>query len=120
MSRYLSATHYSLFAGAASRRRTSVWSVLRVDSRFLILGAVILALSAGYIVLSNVVAAANFKLRDERVHIEELLLQNKKAESELANRESIARLEEEARRIGLVPIGRVEYVEPGGGPVALK
>lgn len=79
-----------------------------------------LTLTVTYVILTNMVAASAFKLRDERVRIEELLLQNKKAETALANRETISRLEEEARRIGLVPIGRVKFVESSEGTVVLK
>ncbi len=101
-------------------RRIRVLPLLRLDANLLLWVILILAFSAVYIVLTNFTAAAGFKLRDERARIEELLLQNKKAETELANRESIVRLEEEARRIGLVPIGRVKYIELPGNSVALK
>lgn len=118
MNRYLAYTHQSpVFA---SRARIFTFRSFKAEKSLVFLGIALLALSVAYIVLSNMSAASSFKLRDQRARIEELNLQNKKSETELANRESIARLEEEARRIGLVPIGRVKYLESAGHTVALK
>lgn len=92
---------------------------IKAETWLIFLGSMIFALSVAYIVVSNLTAASTFKLNDQRKRIDELNLQNKKYEAELANRESISRLEEEARRIGLIPIGRVKYIETPGN-VAVK
>lgn len=92
---------------------------VKTETWILVLGSLLLALSAAYIVLTNMSAASTFKLTDQRKKVEELTLKNKKIETELANQESISRLEEEARLMGLVPIGRVKYIETPGD-VAVK
>lgn len=117
MSRYLSYHASPIFA---SRARIFTFRSLKAEKSLAFLGIALLALSLAYIVMSNMSAASGFKLRDERARIDALNLQNKKSETELANRESIARLEEEARRIGLVPIGRVKYLKSAVNTVALK
>lgn len=118
MSRYLSYTHSS--RPFVSRSKIFNLRVFKAEHFLAFLGSMLLMLSLAYIVMSNMSSASSFKLRDARARIDELNLQNKKSETELANRESIARLEEEARRIGLVPIGRVKYIESAGNTVALK
>lgn len=117
MSRYISYHASPIFA---ARARIFTFRSFKAEKSLVFWGIALLALSVAYIVLSNMSAASSFKLRDQRARIEELNLQNKKSETELANRESIARLEEEARRIGLVPIGRVKYIESADHTVALK
>lgn len=120
MNKYFACNSTSIFWPVKPRRKPIALSRIRVEGSLMTLGLILALLGTAYIVLVNMVAAKGFKLRDQRARIEELMLQNKKAETELANRESIARLEEEARRMGLVPIGRVKYVEPVSGAVVRK
>lgn len=110
MSRHYSYNH----ANALSLKKGIALGRIKAETWLMFLGSMLLAFSVAYIVLSNMSAAATFRLNDQRKRIDELNLQNKKYEAELANRESISRLEEEARRIGLVPIGRVMYIESPG------
>ncbi len=115
MSRYHSYSHTTVL----SLRKGLALGRVKAETWLMFLGSILLVLSIAYIVVSNMTAASTFKLNDQRKRIDELNLQNKKYETELANRESISRLEEEARRIGLVPIGRVKYIETPGD-VAIK
>ncbi len=117
MSIHYSHSHASSIAVPRSRRAARS---IKMETLTVFLGAALLILSVSYIVLSNMTAASGFKLRDQQKRIEELTLQNKKSEAELAGRESISRLEEEARRIGLVPIGRVKYLGSPDETVAVK
>jgi len=118
MNRHYSYAQTNSRAGAIKTRKLALGSV-RGETWLLFLGSLLLAISAAYIVLSNMAAASTFELNDQRKKVEELGLKNKKIETELANQESISRLEEEARLMGLVPIGRVKYIETPGD-VAVK
>ena len=102
------------YAGALTLKKGLALGTMKAETWLMFLGSMLLAFFIAYIVITNMAAASTFKLNDQRKHIDELNLQNKKYEAELADRESISRLEEEARRIGLVPIGRVKYIEMPG------
>lgn len=118
MSRHYSYTQTNSRTCAIKTRKLAL-GYMRGETWTLLLGSLLLAFSAAYIVLTNMSAASTFKLNDQRKKVEELSLKNKKIENELANQESISRLEEEARLMGLVPIGRVKYIETPGD-VAVK
>ncbi|MFH0815111.1 MAG: hypothetical protein V1902_03505 [Candidatus Falkowbacteria bacterium] len=76
-----------------------------------LLGAVIVSLSAGYLVQMNKIATIGYSIKELDAKSVELVEYNKKAEVEVIKAQSISNLDEKVAMLNMVPVGQIKYLD---------
>ena len=80
----------------------------------------LMAVGFSYLVSVVTISTRGYKIRDLERHIEELKLENKKFNLQVAEMQSPARLEEWVKTSGMVAATNVQYVSATTGVVAAR
>ncbi len=94
----------------------------RLPPRFSIgiLGTLLVASFAGYLVQVNAASSKGFQIRTLQEKISDLKQQVDKTELRVAQEQSVASVEQKVREMGMVPTDEVQYVSSGASVVAQR
>ena len=73
-----------------------------------------------YIWQVNMAATAGYALRDLETEIEEYITEQDKLELEVARLQSVNSVTQRVQMLGLTEVERIEYIQDGGGIVAIN
>ncbi len=82
--------------------------------------ALLAAFTVAYLVLMNAMTQKSFEIKRLSSRVTEQKRNVKRAEVDLAQKESMANLADRVSSLGMVPTGKLEYVTAAGGAVALR